>query len=140
MKTLLLWPGLERFREVGPVLLRLYFGITLIWGTADNVFSEARMVEFSQFLAQQGFYAPMACARLSAWAQFLCGVLIVAGFAVRPAACVMLINFLVALGMVHTKLPFSANIAPLAMLACALFFLLFGAGLLSVDGRLSRAA
>jgi hypothetical protein len=48
----------------------------------------------------------------------------------------MVINFLVALWMVHVGLPFSANIAPLSMLALAVFFGLHGAGRWSIDSFL----
>ena len=126
------------YRELGPLLLRLFLGFVLIYGTYDNVFDQARMLEFRDFLAENGFPYPLAAAHLSAYAQFIGGGLILIGLMTRWAALVMVINFLVALGMVHWGLPFSANIAPLAMLFGALFFLFYGAGPYGIDAVLER--
>jgi uncharacterized membrane protein YphA (DoxX/SURF4 family) len=52
--------------------------------------------------------------------------LIAFGALTRLASIVMIINFIVALVMVHVGQPFAANISPLAMLFCAIFFLLHG--------------
>ena len=121
-------------REWGPLLLRLFLGFVLIYGTQDNVFHPERMQEFAGFLASNGFPMPLASAYLSAWAQFVCGILIIVGLMTRIAAGIMVINFIVALLMVHTSLPFSANISPLSMLFMSTFFVLYGPGILSVDG------
>ena len=133
----LLWmSALDRYRDLGPLLLRVFLGLTLVYGTQDNVLHAERMLEFRDFLAANGFPMPLASAYLSAYAQFVCGVLILLGLFTRWAALVMIVNFLVALAMVHVRLPFSANISPLAMLFGSLFLLFYGAGPWSVDARL----
>lgn len=129
---------LERHGALGVPLFRLFLGATLVYGTQDNVFSSARMLEFRDFVEQNGFPAPLASAYLSAYAQFICGLLILAGLATRWASAVMVINFLAALVMVHWGLPFSANISPLAMLFGSLLLLFHGPGAYSVDGALQR--
>lgn len=129
---------LERYGALGVPLFRLFLGATLVYGTQDNVFHRERMLEFRDFLAQNGFPAPLFSAHLSAYAQFACGLLIIAGAATRPAALVMVVNFLVALGMVHVGQPFNANISPLAMLFGAAMLALHGAGAYSVDAVLAR--
>lgn len=131
---------LERHSALGVPLYRLFLGATLVYGTQDNVFSRERMLEFSEFLATSGFPAPLFNAHLSAWAQFICGLLIAAGAVTRPAAGVMAINFAVALWMVHRSLPFSANIAPLAMFFGSLLLMFHGAGPYSVDAAMKRRA
>lgn len=128
-------PFYSRHAELGVTLFRLFLGAVLVYGTADNVFSYARMLEFRDFLAHNGFPVPLASAYLSAYAQFLCGLLILAGAWTRSAAAIMVFNFLVALGMVHVGLPLSANIAPLAMLFGSLLFVFHGGGAFSVDRR-----
>ena len=121
--------------ELGTVLLRLFLAFVLIYGTQDNVFRHERMVEFRDFLARHHFPLPMASAYLSAYAQFLCGILMAVGAATRWAALVMVVNFAVALAMVHVGLPFEANIAPLAMFFGCLFLALHGPGPYAVDAR-----
>lgn len=128
-----------RYRELAPLLLRLFLGVVLIYGTQDNVFSAARMLEFRDFLAQNGFPYPLACAYLSAYAQFVTGILLVVGLLTRLAAAVVVVNFVVALLMVHLRLPFTANIAPLAMLVDGLFFVLYGAPRYSLDAVRARS-
>ena len=127
-----------RYRERAPLLLRLFLAFVLIYGTQDNVFSGARMHEFRDFLAQNGFPYPLASAYLSAYAQLVTGVLLAIGLFTRAAAAVVVINFVVALLMVHVGLPFSANIAPLAMLVGGVFFVIYGAPRYSLDSRRSR--
>ncbi len=130
------FPLLERRPDAGVLLLRIFFGVILVWGTLDNVLSQARMHEFRDFLAHNGFPYPLVSAWLSVYAQFICGVLLLVGLATRAAALVMIVNFIVAIAMVHVGLPFSANIAPLSMLALATFFALIGGGRYSLDARI----
>jgi putative oxidoreductase len=124
---------LDRYRDYGAIWIRLIVGYRLVQGTADNVFSQARMVEFAEFLHANGFPLPMLSAYVSAYAQFVCGILFILGALTRPAALVMLVNFAVALLMVHVGLPFLDNFDALVMLFASAFLLLHGAGALSVD-------
>jgi putative oxidoreductase len=128
---------LDRYRDLAPLILRLFLAFVLIYGTQDNVFHRERMIEFRDFLAHNGFPMPMAAAVLSAYAQFLCGILLALGLFTRLASAVVVINFVVALVMVHLRTPFNANIAPLAMLAGGIFFVLYGAPRYSLDARRS---
>jgi putative oxidoreductase len=129
----------QRSREIAPLFLRLFLAAVLIYGTQDNVFSHERLLEFRDFLKQNGFPYPLASAYLSAYVQFLTGLLLLVGFQTRCAAAVVVVNFVVALLMVHVGLPFSANIAPMAMLVLGLFFVLYGAPHYSLDARRRRA-
>lgn len=140
MTRFLAVPAFDRLAFLAVPIFRVFLGVVLVWGTFDNVTSSERMLEFRDFLEQNGFPAPMASARLSAWAQFLAGLAFIAGFATRPAAIVMIVNFIVALAMVHAGLPFSANISPLAMLFGSILLLLHGPGRWSVDERIAGRA
>ena len=113
--------------------LRLAVGVRLVEGTQDNVFSHERMEEFAKFLAAHGTPAPLFSAHLSAYAQFICGILIVVGLFTRPAGFVMAINFICALLIAHRTTPFVQTWPALMMLAAALYFLFCGAGTLSLD-------
>ena len=127
-----------RRREHGALFIRLLVGYRLVYGTQDNVFSYERMLEFAAFLRDNGFPFPLFNAFLSAYAQFLCGLLFVVGLWVRPAAAVMVVNFIVALAMVHVGLPYERNFAALTMLFGSAFLLFNGAGGASVDAWLER--
>jgi putative oxidoreductase len=128
----------EQRRDYAPIFIRLFAGLFLIYMSQDNVFSWARMLEFEQFLLQFGFPLPLASAVVSVTCQFVAGVLFILGAFIRPAAAVMVINFIVALVMVHRKLPFREALDPCAMLASSLFLLFNGAGRPSVDAWRKR--
>ena len=128
----------ERRREYGALFVRLVVGFVLVYGTQDNVFSHERMLEFRDFLAAKRVPYPLFAAHLSAYAQFVCGILYAVGLLVRPAALVMVINFVEALLIAHLDAPLDAARLALCMLFCSLFLLFNGAGALSLDNSLGR--
>ncbi len=125
--------NLDRFRDLAPLVFRLFLAFVLIYGTLDNVLSHARMMEFRDFLVHNGFPYPQYAAYLGVYAQFLAGICFALGLFVRQAAAVMVVNWIVAIVMVHWGLPFQQNIAVIAMLVGAVFFVLYGAPRYSVD-------
>lgn len=138
MRTLSPLTWLDAHPGYGAIFIRLAAGAHLIHGAQDNVRDYARMLEFRDFLAGHGFPFPLLSAQVSVYAQLLCGVLFLLGALTRPAAAVMIFNFLVALAMVHVGDPYPALFPALFMLASACFLLLDGAGRLSVDHLLGR--
>src|SRR5687767_12258244 len=87
---------LEDRRDYGALFIRLIVGSYLIYGTQDNVFSWARMLEFRDFLAARDVPLPLLSAHLAVYAQFIAGALYILGALTRYAAAVMVINFIVA--------------------------------------------
>ena len=138
MRKLLAPAFLARNAEIGPLFVRLIVGWHLVYGTQDNVFEYARMMEFRDFLARLGFPTPLFSAYLSAYAQFVCGILYIVGLFTRPAAAVMVFNFVVALVMVHRNQTYPQAALAMIMLFCSLFLLFHGAGRLALDNRLLR--
>ncbi len=130
--------AMEPYREYGPIFIRLIVGYRLVWGTADNVFNYSRMLEFSHFLDGLGVPAPLLAAFVSAYAQFICGLLFVVGAYTRLAAAIMIVNFIVALLLAHVGKPFLDNYDALVMLFGSAFLLLHGAGWASIDGWRTR--
>jgi putative oxidoreductase len=129
---------LEKYADYGALFLRLVVGSFLVHGTQDNVFSYKQMQEFEHFLAARGVPVPLVAAFVSAYAQFVCGILFILGAATRAAAVVMIINFIAALVIAHRGDTFGRMLAALMMLASAFFFLLHGAGKPSVDEGLKK--
>jgi putative oxidoreductase len=123
----------RRRAEYGPVFIRLVVGWMLVWGTQDNVFSRERMAEFEHFLAARGTPWPAFAAHLSVYTQFVCGILVILGAAVRVAAVPLVINFIAALLIAHRGDAWAGAFPALVMLASSLFFLFHGPGKLSVD-------
>ena len=131
---------LDKFKEYGPIFIRLIIGFHLVYGTQDNIFSYARMEEFAAFLSAHNVPFPLFSAFLSVYAQFICGILFILGAATRYAALVMIINFVAAILIAHLGDPYPAKFPALMMLAGACFLFLHGPGELSVDRLLARRA
>lgn len=129
---------LEKYKEYGVIFIRLMVGFHLIYGTQDNVFSYARMQEFAGFLSARHVPLPLFAAFVSVYAQIICGILFVAGAATRPAAVVMIANFVAAIVIAHLGDAYPNMFPALMMLAASCFFLIHGAGKLSVDSALGR--
>ena len=138
MKKFLSLGFFDRYREYGPVFVRLIVGSFLVWGTQDNVFSYARMLEFAEFLRAHHTPFPLASAFVSAYAQFACGLLYIAGALTRHAAVVMIVNFIAALVIAHLGDTFRGMFPALVILFASAFLLLHGPGKLSVDEALAR--
>ena len=130
----------ERYRDYAPLFLRLLIGIFIIHGVQDNMLSSERMEEFEKFLAARGVPAAAAAARLSVYAQFICGVSILLGAWIRLAAIPFIINFIAAILIAHLGDTFRGMFPALTMIAAGFFFLFHGAGKLSVDELLERRA
>lgn len=128
--------GLARRPDVGLLLLRLVIGGHPVVMTWDNVTSWARMLEFRDFLAHQGFPLPLACALLSVAGQFGGGLAVALGLFARPAALVLAFNFVVAIAMVDAHHPYPAAFPALALVAGALCVAFAGPGRWSLDARL----
>ena len=132
--------ALDKYKEYGVIFIRLIVGFQLIYGTQDNVFSYARMEEFAAFLAARKVPFPLFSAFLSAYAQFICGILFLVGAATRYAAVLMIINFIAALVIAHIGDAYPNMFPALMMLAAACFFLVHGPGELSVDRMIEKRA
>jgi putative oxidoreductase len=129
---------MKPYTEYGPVFLRLLIGAELIRGTQDNILDYARMVELANFLQIRGVPFPLPGAFVSAYSQFLCGILFILGLWTRQAGALMVLHFILVFLIGYVGAPWQASYPAYVMLASALFFLFHGAGKLSLDDRLER--
>jgi putative oxidoreductase len=128
----------EKHRDYGAVFIRVIVGTFIIYGVQDNVFSYERMEEFAKFLEARGTPLPLFSAFVSVYTQFICGILIILGAAIRLAAIAFIINFTAALIIAHRADTFDRMYLALVMLFSGFFFLFNGAGALSVDRHLEK--
>ncbi len=129
---------LDDHKDYAEIFIRLITGFHLIYGTQDNVFSWDRMLEFSEFLTNFGFPVPLISAVVSVYAQFICGILFIVGFQVRIAAGIMILNFTVALLMVHVGDSYPGAFPAIMMLMGSFYLLFNGSKVFNVDSLLSR--
>lgn len=124
---------LNRNRDIGVFLLRLFVGFRLLAGVVDNIFSWHRMQEFKSFLQTFGFPAPGICAVVSVYAQATASVMLILGWQVRYAAILMIINFTVALVMVHWGQSIEEMTTPLLLLIIFVLLLFQGGGSIGIE-------
>lgn len=122
------------YKGLGIFLLRLFIGVRLIYGVWDNIISWDRMLEFKAFLASQNFPLPLVSAIASVYAQFICALLILAGWKIKWAALAMIINFVIA---AYIELPrgFEAMTPALAILFSNIVFFLEGPGKFAIGKK-----
>ena len=123
----------KRNQDVGVLLLRLFISLRLLYGVLDNITNWGRMLEFRDFLQLFHFPMPLVSAVVSVYAQAIAGLMIGVGWKVRWAAVLMIINFAVAVLVVHRGQPFEQMTPPLALLFTSVLFLFTGAGRYSAD-------
>lgn len=138
MHPLLNLAPLSRCADLALMLVRLTLGAFLIYGVWDNIFSAERMDEFTGFLAKFGFPAPAFMARLSVWAQFLCGAAFVLGLGTRWAGLVCAFNFIVAIAMVDHHQGVRGSFASACLVVVGLYLATHGPGRFALDRLLDR--
>jgi putative oxidoreductase len=128
----------RKHSRYGVLFLRLAIGVFIIYGVQDNIFHWARMLEFRDFLEAHGMPLPLFAAHLSVYVQFLCGLMLLAGAAVRLAGLLMILNFTVAILLVHLGQTFPEYYPAAQLIAVGFFFLFNGAGPVSLDAWLGN--
>src|SRR5688500_5408120 len=113
----------ENKREYGLLFLRLVIGWRLIAGTWPYAFFAKPISEVEQHFSSLHLPLPLISSYLSVYAQLICGILFIIGLWVRPAAIIMIINFIVAIVAAHLNEPILKSFAAWAMLAAAFTFL-----------------
>jgi putative oxidoreductase len=132
--------GLGAYEDHALLMLRVLTGLFLVWGVADNIFSDERMDEFSAFLQHHGFPYPDLLAPVSVWAQCLCGLCFVTGVAIRWAGLLCAANFVVAVVMVDGKAGIRAAFPAMMLVLVGLYLATRGAGRFAVSSRYRRSA
>lgn len=120
-------------KEYAALFIRFLVGFHLVYTVRSYVFDWNVLLEFKSFLASKSVPQPLFAAMLCVYSEFICGILFLLGAWVRPAAIIMVINFIVALGLAHLGDAYQALFPALAMLLGSAFLLFNGAGNFSVD-------
>src|SRR5215472_14463282 len=128
---------LDRFQPLGVTAMRLVLGAIMIAHGYPKVLKGGmpQVVNAMQSLAIPGWLG-----YVSAWTEFLGGILLVFGLITRLASLAVCINMIVAILKVHLKNGFAGQgnyQFPLALAAIAFSLIWFGAGPLSLDRLLN---
>ncbi|RAJ95473.1 putative oxidoreductase [Larkinella arboricola] len=127
---------LDRFRPYAPFLLRLAFGYQLLDAAGHTALHPAEGIPgYADWLKSLGFPFPVLSATLSAYTEFVGALLMIAGLWTRPAAFLLMINFLFAVLMGHLAIQdtYKNTFPALNLFAMSVFLLLNGPGKPSFD-------
>lgn len=127
-----------KIKKYADLFIRLPIGFHLVYGVQDNIFSWQRMLEFKDFLHSFNVPVPLIAAHISVYAQFICGILFIVGWKTKWAAITMIINFIIAIGLVHLFDPYPNKFPAIMMLCGAVFILLNGNGHYSLASFLQK--
>ncbi len=123
---------LDRLQPLALLVMRLSLGVIMVVHGYHKVFGGLQ--HHAQFVASLGL--PAWLAYVSSFAEFLGGLLVLAGFFSRPAALAICIDLAVAIWKVHWHNGFTGNGGiefPLAAATLAFALIFFGAGPISLD-------
>jgi putative oxidoreductase len=126
---------LDRLQPLALCVMRIALGVVILAHGYHKVFGGLH--HHAEFVASLGL--PAWLAYVSAFTEFLGGILILLGFFTRPAALAVCINFAVAIWKVHwhNGLLGSQNGPgyefPLALASLAFALIFFGAGPIALD-------
>jgi putative oxidoreductase len=123
---------LDRLQPLALVVVRLAVGLIMVVHGYHKVFGGLH--HHAQMVASLGL--PSWLGYVSAFAEFLGGLLILAGFFTRGAAFVVCINLVVAIWKVHWHNGLTGDHGyefPLAVATLAFALIFFGAGPISLD-------
>ena len=118
---------------VGLLLIRLAFGYHLIQYSYGEVLGGELSTSFGPYLAKLGVPWPTFMGYLAMGTELIGGLCLVLGLLTRWVAVPLLINFTVALLLVHLHQPYAKGFECIQMLAVAGCLLTTGAGRLSLD-------
>lgn len=123
---------LDRMQPLALLLMRAILGAVMIGHGYHKVYGHLH--DFAGFVASLGI--PAWLAYVSAFTEFVGGMLVIAGLVTRCAAFAILIDLCVAIAKVHWKHGFMGNGGyefPLALCGLAFALIFFGAGPISLD-------
>jgi len=114
------------------VALRLTLGIIFIAHSSHKVYGH--LPDYASFIRSLGI--PLWLGYVSAFTEFLGGILLILGSLTRLAAFALLVDMIVAIAKVHWKHGLTGNAGyefPLALATIAFALIFFGAGPISID-------
>lgn len=128
---------LNSLQPCGALLMRLVLGISMAIHGYQKVIPHGALNHYTHYIASLGI--PYWLGYVSAFTEFIGGILLIIGFLTRLASALVAINMLVAFFYVGIHQGFGIYNYILALGAIAVMLLFYGAGVLSLDRRLGFA-
>jgi putative oxidoreductase len=125
---------LNSLQPWGALLLRLVLGLSMTVHGYEKVVSHSALNHFAHYVVTLGL--PYWLGYVSAYTEFIGGILVVLGLLTRFAAGLIAINMLVALFTVGIHQGFGIYNYIMELAAIAIMLLLYGAGAMALDRKI----
>lgn len=125
---------LDSHQHWGSFILRLALGLSMTVHGYEKLFPHGTLHAFEHFVATLGLPRPLGI--ISAYTEFIGGILLLLGLFTRLAAALVAINMLVAFFSVGIHEGFGIYNYILALAAIAIMLVLTGAGALGLDRKI----
>jgi len=124
---------LNRLQPVGALVMRLALGLSMSVHGYQKVVPHGALQHFAHYVTTLGMPFWLGC--VSAFVEFLGGVLLVIGFLTRVAAALVAINLTVALVTVGIHAGFGIYNYIFALVALGVMITFYGGGALALDRK-----
>lgn len=117
--------------QIVPIVLRVLVGVMMIYHGTPKVFEGT--AGMAEHLASRGWPLPGLLSMMTAYLEFVGGILLAVGFLTRPIALATAVLFFIITFVFHGGDPFSDKELALLYLILSICIALFGPGRISVD-------
>jgi putative oxidoreductase len=124
-------------QPLGALILRLALGLSMAVHGYQKVVPHGALNHYAHYIATLGI--PYWLGYVSAFTEFVGGILLVIGLLTRFAAALVAINMLVALFVVGIHQGFGIYNYIIALTAIAIMLLFYGAGAMALDRKIGFA-
>jgi putative oxidoreductase len=128
---------LNSLQPMGALILRLALALSMIVHGYQKVVPHGALNHFAHYVVTLGL--PYWLGYVSAYTEFVGGMLLVIGLLTRFAAAMIAINMLVALFTVGIHQGFGSYNYIIALAAIAIMLVVYGAGAMALDRRIGFA-
>jgi putative oxidoreductase len=125
---------LNSLQPFGALLMRLALGVSMAVHGYQKVIPHGALNHHTHYIASLGL--PYWLGYVSAYTEFLGGILLILGLLARLAAALIAINLLVAFAYVGIHQGFGIYNYILALVALAIMLTVYGAGTLALDRKI----
>jgi putative oxidoreductase len=128
---------LNSLQPTGALLMRLILGVSMAVHGDQKVLPLSALHHYAHYVSTLGL--PYWLGYVSAYTEFVGGILLILGLFTRLAAFLVAVNMLVAFATVGIHQGFGIYNYILALAALAIMLLFYGAGAFSVDRKIGFA-
>jgi putative oxidoreductase len=128
---------INSLQPFGALVMRLALGVSMVVHGYEKVIPHGALYHYAHYIVSLG--VPSWLGYVSAYTEFVGGILLILGLLTRLAAALIAINMLVAFSVVGIHQGFGIYNYILALVALGMMLTFYGAGALALDRKIGFA-